>query len=199
MRTKTRREAACETVTEISEVKKKERQIEKNESIEEKERDRSIDRKREREAINDLNNNAALCIHCHTLALGRHRDCLSDTREPRLSIWFMLHLEAVFEVDSPSSSASFNLSLGSVPRPVLLSLRLCYLHHHVTIKSLLLNLLHPLLFPSSRCLFPALCICLFLHVLHTTNTPLPHILCPLSPFMPTAISHICTFFICACT
>lgn len=99
MRTKTRRQAACETVTEISEVKKKERQIEKRESIEEKEEDRSIDRKREREAINDLNNNAALCIHCHTLALGHHQDCLSDTRESRLSIWFMLHLEAVCKVE----------------------------------------------------------------------------------------------------
>lgn len=65
---------------------KKERKIQKRDNIEEKRQDRSIDRKRDgkREGINDLNNNAALCIHCHTLALGHHQDRLSDTQTTHL-------------------------------------------------------------------------------------------------------------------
>lgn len=131
----------------ISEVKKTERKIEKWKSIAEKEQVRYIDRRRERERgseeINDLNNNAALCIHCHTLALHHHQDCLSDTHESRPSVWFMLHHEAVCKVDSPSSSSPF-----TTPLPIRLSalslsfsLRLRYPHHHVLIKSLQLNLL----------------------------------------------------------
>lgn len=70
------------TVTETSEVKRNEKKIGDKNSTEE--------RQSKIEAINDLNNNAALCIRCHTLALSAairivsqahtSRDCPSDSR-----------------------------------------------------------------------------------------------------------------------
>lgn len=78
------------------------------------------------EAINDLNNNAALCIHCHTRPLSCHWNCLADTHKSWLSIWFMLHLEA-------ACKDALHLFFSSS----ILSLRLCYFHHqHVTTELL---------------------------------------------------------------
>ena len=59
------------------------------------------------EAINDLNNNAALCIHCHTLTCSHHQDCPADTHKSRLSIWFMWCVEAVCKGASLSSDSPF--------------------------------------------------------------------------------------------
>lgn len=92
------------------------------------------DGEREREAINDLNNNAALCIHRHTLALDRHHGRLSESRPSICSV----------------ASSSF-LSHSPWCASLSLSLTLCYRRHHVTIKSLPLNL------PCNRYMFSLVC------------------------------------------
>lgn len=108
-------------------------------------KDKSIEKG---EAINELNNNASVCIHCHTLILCHHQDCLSDTH-----------------TDCPSGSRFVFWLHHPPPSPpfcVFFSLRLGYLHHHVTTQSILLNLLWLLFIPASPFCFPALCVCLFL-------------------------------------
>lgn len=59
------------------------------------------------EEINDLNNNAALCIHCHTPALHRHRDALCVLHDLSWSCpWGGLAFLILHRSFSSSSSSS---------------------------------------------------------------------------------------------
>lgn len=93
------------------------------------------------EEINDLNNNAALCIHCHTRALSTFR------------ILCLLH--------DPSWNCPWGgfVFLHPIPPSTSFLLRFSQIFSHllVTIKSLLLNLLSHQLFSVSPCFLYVTC------------------------------------------